>query len=57
MVKSHMKNKVMVIDELDKIVWKQITDVPFVSRFVAVLSAFFNLILPGFGTMIASCAG
>ena len=46
----------MKVDDNDKIAWDLITNVPMVAKPVAVIQAVFNLILPGFGTMIAACA-
>jgi hypothetical protein len=47
---------VLVVDDLDKQVWDMVTNVPTVSKPVAFVSATFNVILPGWGTMIAACA-
>ena len=38
-------------------VWELVSNVPYVNQVVGVIAAILNLILPGFGTMIASCAG
>jgi hypothetical protein len=47
----------MVIDEVDKKIWEMLRDsIPKVSKFVSVVCAVLNLLLPGFGTMIAACA-
>ena len=46
----------MVVDEMDTQVWYIVTNVPYVTKPVACIAAFFNLILPGFGTCIAACA-
>ena len=43
-------------DNTDSQVWKAITDVPAVHRYVAVICATLNVVLPGFGTAIAACA-
>ena len=53
---DHFKNKVMAIDETDKMVWGLITDVPKVSKPVAIISAILNLVIPGAGTLMAACA-
>ena len=50
-----MKNKVLVIDEYDAEVWELITKVPKLSKTHAVASAVVNAILPGFGTILATC--
>ena len=44
------------MDDLDRQVWMLVSNVPYVSKPVAVVAAIFNLLIPGFGTMIAACA-
>ena len=51
-----MQEKVMVVDDADKKFWTLISNVPLVSKPVAIIQAVLNLILPGFGTMVAGCA-
>ena len=46
----------MVVDNLDRQVWELVSNVPYVSKPVAIVSAVLNLLIPGFGTMIAACA-
>ena len=46
----------MQVDDNDKIWFDLITNVPQVNRPIAVAQAVLNLILPGFGTWLASCA-
>ena len=46
----------MRIDDLDKQVWENVSNVPQVSKPVAVAAAVFNFILPGSGTAIAACS-
>ena len=46
----------MVLDDVDKQVWDLVTNVPFVSKPVAIVSAVLNVFLPGFGTLFAACA-
>ena len=46
----------MVVDEKDKQLWALITDVPLVSKPIAVVSALLNLIIPGLGTLVAACS-
>lgn len=41
-------------NEYDTRVWMYVKDVPKVSKPVAYVSAFFNVILPGWGTVIAA---
>ena len=50
------KNKVMQVDETDRMVWGLITDVPKVSKPVAIISGILNLVIPGAGTLVAACA-
>ena len=46
----------LVVDDVDKQVWDLVTNVPSVSKPIAIGSAVVNVIIPGFGTMIAACA-
>ena len=46
----------MVVDNTDRLVWDFCTQMPYVSKFVAIVSVLMNLLLPGFGTCIAACA-
>ena len=55
-VQNHFQNKVMVVDDVDRQVWELVSNVPFVNKPVSVISALFNLIFPGFGTLISACA-
>ena len=55
-LKNHFQDKVMVVDEIDRQVWQLISNVPRVNKYVSVAVAVINLLFPGFGTMIASCA-
>ena len=55
-LKNHFKDKVMVVDDVDKQVWQLISNVPRINKYVSIVVAVINLIFPGFGTMIASCA-
>ena len=52
---SHLKNKLVKIGDSDRQIWERVSNVPHVSKTCAVISAIFNFILPGFGTLIASC--
>ena len=56
-LKDHFSNKVMVVDNTDRQLWNYLTEVPTVSKGVAIASAVFNFLIPGLGTMIAACAG
>ena len=47
----------MVVDDVDKQVWSLMSDVPFVSKPISIITAFFNFVFPGIGTFIAACAG
>lgn len=46
----------MPLDDVDKQVWEQVTNVPKVSKPVAFVAGGMNVILPGWGTMVAACA-
>ena len=46
----------MVLDDVDKQVWDLVTNVPSVSKPVAVVAAVLNVFLPGFGTFVAACS-
>ena len=54
-MKDHWKNKVVKIDDQDKRVFEIAKDVPKTHKVVAVLCFIINFVLPGFGTMLASC--
>lgn len=53
-VRDHFQNKVMKNNEYDTRVWMYVKDVPKVSKPVAYVAAFINVILPGWGTAIAA---
>ena len=55
-MKDHFQNKVMKNNEYDTRVWNYVKDVPKVSRPIAYIVAFINVILPGWGTAIAAFA-
>ena len=57
LMKVHMNQKVMVIDDVDRQVWELVTDVPRVDIKIAYLQAFLNFIFPGIGTWVTACAG
>lgn len=46
----------MVVDSVDKKIWEMVAEVPLVSKFVGVISAVLNVLLPGFGTLVTACA-
>ena len=46
----------MVVDDIDRQVWALVSNVPYVTKPVAIIAAILNFLLPGFGTMIAACA-
>ena len=46
----------MVVDDVDRQVWALVSNVPYVTKPVAIIAAILNFLLPGFGTMIAACA-
>tara|TARA_B110000285_G_C14857315_1_gene482853 strand:+ start:211 stop:438 length:228 start_codon:yes stop_codon:yes gene_type:complete len=47
----------MVVDDVDRQVWELMSNVPYVSKPVAGVSAIFNVFFPGFGTWIVACVG
>ena len=55
-VESHMREKVMKVDEVDMQFWLLVTDVPQVTKPVAVIQAFLNFLIPGLGSAVAACA-
>ena len=55
-IKSHFATRVIPVDEQDRQIWNLITEVPLVTKPVAIGCAVVNLIFPGFGTIIAACA-
>ena len=46
----------MVVDDVDRQVFGLVTNVPLVSKPVAILCAVLNFLLPGVGTIVAACA-
>ena len=54
-VNTHLKENVAVVDEYDRQIWEMLTNVPLVSKPIAIASAFLNLLIPGFGTVLAAC--
>ena len=50
-------NRTLQVDADDKQAWDLIHNVPKVNQYVGIAVFVFNLILPGFGTAIAACAG
>ena len=46
----------MVVDDIDKQVWDLMSNVPYVSKPVSIITAFLNLVFPGFGTLVSACA-
>ena len=45
----------MVIDDVDRQVWELVSNVPLVSKAIAVAAAVLNFLFPGFGTWLAAC--
>merc|ERR1712227_596270 len=54
-LRNIVNNWIIAPDNTDTQVWKAVTDVPVVHKYLAIAAAVFNLILPGFGTAIAAC--
>ncbi len=53
---DHMRTKVMIVDDSDKKVWELISNVPYISKPLAIVQALLNLVFPGVGTMIMACS-
>ena len=51
-----MKRRLTTVDNDDKDMVEILTNVPRVSLPIAFASLFFNLLLPGSGTMLAACS-
>ena len=56
MVQDHFNRKVMVVDDLDRQVWALVSDVPYLTKPMAIIAAILNFLLPGFGTWLAACS-
>ena len=54
-LKNHVREKVFVVDDQDKMLWELVSTVPYVSTTVAIISALLNCFIPGFGTTLAAC--
>lgn len=54
-VKRYVRENVIQPDPVDKLFWELITCVPQVSQPVAITSFILNIIVPGIGTILASC--
>ena len=52
---GHFKENVAPVDEYDKQIFEMLTNVPLVTKPIAIISAILNLLLPGFGTVLAAC--
>ena len=51
-----MQENVLQPDPIDMLFWELITSVPQVTQNVAIIVVILNIILPGFGTILATCA-
>ena len=51
-----MNDNVLAVDLKDKEFFNELQVVPRVSMFLAIISFALNIIMPGFGTIVASCA-
>ena len=58
-IKDYLVHAIFVMEEDDQKVWALITDdsMPHLTNIWAYVCAFFNLILPGVGTMLAAVLG
>ena len=54
-MKSHFQAKVNKLDEEDSKIWEMMTNVPQVTKGIAILSLFLNFLIPGVGTILAAC--
>ena len=52
---QHIKTKVLVVDENDKLFWFYVTNVPKMPIHFAALAAVLNLLIPGLGTIFCAC--
>ena len=50
-----VQQKIMGTNQDDDLIWSKIKNVTKLSKPLAVFCAVINIILPGFGTIIASC--
>ena len=55
-LQDHIQNKVIQVGGEDKQVWQMVTNVPYVSKPVAIVSAILNFLIPGLGTTVAACS-
>ena len=53
--RAYMNDRVIKVDERDMQMWKLTCTVPKIHKFLAILFALINVVLPGFGTMFATC--
>ena len=44
------------VDDVDKHVWELTTNVPRISKPLAIVCAVLNLVVPGLGTLVAACS-
>ena len=54
-MKNHFQTKVNMIDAEDSKIWEMVSNVPLVSKPIAILALFLNFIIPGVGTILAAC--
>lgn len=53
---QHFKTKVLVVDDADRHIFELLTNVPKIDKPVAIFCAVLNFLLPGFGTLVATCS-
>ena len=53
--RTYMNDRVIKFDERDIQMWKLTCTVPKIHKFLAIFFALINVVLPGFGTMFATC--
>ena len=55
-MKEHVNTKILVIDDIDRQIFELVSIMPQLSKPMAWFSGIINLVLPGFGTMMATCS-
>ena len=54
-VTDHITNKILKVDEVDIQMWEMATNVPRLSKEKAFGCVVLNVLIPGFGTILAAC--
>ena len=53
--KDYMNNKLIKVGDRDKQAWDMVREVPKINKYLAILFAIVNIVMPGWGTMFAAC--